>query len=114
MSPIAWPTKKLGIIHSLIEGHNAPTTGYEHTKPKLPLQLKTSPNDSISHDLLIVPRHAFSPYDQQTTFHLRSALWALYLPVTVEQQAADSFRSYVMQVSTPFLVILIDLIEWIQ
>lgn len=102
LSPIAWPTKKLAIIHSLIEGYSGAGLGYEFRKPKLPLHLKTSSNDSSKHDLFIVPRHAFSPYDQQTTFHLRSALWALYLPVTIEQQAADSFRSYVMQVSTGF------------
>lgn len=70
-------------------------------KPPLPLHLNIPNNESTDHPQLIVPRHAFSPYDQQTTLHLRLAFWGLYLPVTVEQQAADSVRSYVMQVSIP-------------
>ncbi len=67
-------------------------------KPDLPLRLKIAANASINNPKLIAPHHTFAPYDQQTTLHLRSALWALLLPATVQQQAADSFRSYVMQV----------------
>ncbi len=95
------------MIHSLIEGFQPFYSRFLLMKPDLPLRLKIATNDSISNAKLIAPHHTFAPYDQQTTLHLRSALWALFLPITVEQQAADSFRSYVMQVRITVLLISI-------
>jgi hypothetical protein len=71
---------------------------YRFVRPNLPLHFKNVSNDTNKDVKLIVPRRTFSPYDQQTTLHLRPALWALFLPVTVHQQITDIYRSYVMEV----------------
>ena len=46
---------------------------------------------------LVVPKGIFSPYNSQCTLHFQPALWALYLPVTVEEGLRDVWRSYIAQ-----------------
>lgn len=94
-----WPTKNLALVHSLIEGYaDVGDASFRFIKPDLPIQFRNISNDTKSDIKLIAPRRTFSPYDQQATLHLRSALWSLYLPVTVHQQFNDVFRSYIMEV----------------
>ncbi|CAF0920099.1 unnamed protein product [Adineta ricciae] len=77
-----WSSQNLGVIHSLDETS---------------LQSKKMSRNDKNHVKLIAPRRTFSPYDQQATLHLQSALWALLLPVTIDQKRSHLFRSYVMQ-----------------
>jgi hypothetical protein len=49
--------------------------------------------ESMSQPLL-VPLHAFVPYNAQATLHMQAALWATFLPVTVPGRVSDIWRSY--------------------
>jgi hypothetical protein len=71
----------------------------ELVRPVLPLHFYTAYTFGYKNIKLFVPHRSLSPYGQQGTIHFRSALWALLLPVTIEQKVSDIFRSYVMQVS---------------
>jgi len=99
-----WPTKDLAVIHSLIDGY---TQFYSVYRSNLPLRFNKVYNDSINDAKLIASHHTCALYEQQITVHLRSTLWTLFLPVTVQQQVSDSFRSYAMQVRT--IVVLISI-----
>lgn len=46
---------------------------------------------------LVVPKGVLSPYNSQSTLHFQPAFWALYLPVTVDPQIRDIWRSYIAQ-----------------
>ena len=46
---------------------------------------------------LMVPNGVFAPYNSQSTLHFQPAFWALYLPVTVDAQIRDIWRSYIAQ-----------------
>jgi hypothetical protein len=43
---------------------------------------------------LVVPSHAFAPYNAQATVHTRGAFWALLLPFTVPGRVSDIWRGY--------------------
>jgi hypothetical protein len=46
---------------------------------------------------LVVPSHAFAPYNAQATIHTSKALWALLLPLTVPGRVSDIWRGYFAQ-----------------
>ncbi|CAF1134273.1 unnamed protein product [Adineta steineri] len=92
-----WPTKNIGIIHSLTECQVDVDSVYKSVVPGFPLRFQKISNDRNKDVKLIAPRRTFSPYNKQSTLHLRPSLWALLLPVTVSQQVSDIYRSYVMQ-----------------
>ena len=46
---------------------------------------------------LVVPKQTFTPYNKQASLHFQVALWALYLPVSVEIEISDIWRSYIAQ-----------------
>jgi len=46
---------------------------------------------------LVVPSHAFAPYNAQATVHTYKALWALLLPATVPGRVSDIWRGYFAQ-----------------
>jgi hypothetical protein len=96
------PLKNLGVINSLNEGYVEVKFEYELIRPELPLRLRIVYDDDYKDMKVLVPHRAFSPYDQRATLHFQSVLWALLLPVTIQQSVSDIFRSYVMQVKTSF------------
>ena len=57
-----------------------------------PLPMKFSVNQK-----LLVPTHAFVPYNAQATLHTKHALWALFLPSTVAGRVSDIWRGYFAQ-----------------
>uniref|UniRef100_A0A7S4EPV0 Uncharacterized protein n=2 Tax=Pseudo-nitzschia australis TaxID=44445 RepID=A0A7S4EPV0_9STRA len=46
---------------------------------------------------LVVPSHAFVPYNARSCIHTYKALWALFLPSTVPQSLSDVYRGYFSQ-----------------
>jgi hypothetical protein len=94
------PARNLGIINSLTDGYVNMTLKYQLIMLELPLLYQRVFNYRYNDIKVFVPHRSFSPYDQQATLHFRSALWALLLPVTIQQSVSDIFRSYVMQVKT--------------
>lgn len=46
---------------------------------------------------LVVPKQTFTPYNKQASLHFQVALWALYLPMSVEIEISDVWRSYIAQ-----------------
>ncbi len=44
-----------------------------------------------------VPLRVFVPYNAQANIHTRAAMWALFLPVTVEGRVSDIWRGYISQ-----------------
>ena len=47
--------------------------------------------------LLKVPDRSYAPYNAQATLHGYSALWSLFLPVTVHGRVSDIWRGYIYQ-----------------
>ena len=93
-----FPTEKLALIHALAEGYKDEYNTFWLSKPNQPLHLKFQGNDSKFLARVVAPPRTFSPYDQQSTLHLKPGFWALMLPTTVKQYATDTVRSYIMQV----------------
>ncbi|CAJ1928236.1 unnamed protein product [Cylindrotheca closterium] len=46
---------------------------------------------------VLVPKHAYSPYNAQASIHTQPALWATLLPTTVPGRVSDIWRSYFAQ-----------------
>ena len=46
---------------------------------------------------LIVPKGVLTPYNSQATLHFEASFWALLLPITVNRQVSDVWRSYIAQ-----------------
>lgn len=79
-------------IHRLV--HPLPMTfGHPEEDPGN----KGSSSDSSPESMkgpLVVPSHAFAPYNAQATIHTHKALWALLLPFTVPGRVSDIWRGY--------------------
>ena len=94
-----WPTKNIGVIQSMTREYpDIDLTDRSGTEGS-PLHAINLSEDAQKDVKLIVSRRTFSPYNDQATLHLYSALWTLLLPVTIDHQFADICRSYIMQVS---------------
>ena len=46
---------------------------------------------------VLVPTHAYSPYNAQATIHTRNAMFAMFLPSTVPGRVSDIWRGYFAQ-----------------
>lgn len=46
---------------------------------------------------VMVPKHAYAPYNSYATIHNKDAMWAMLLPSTVSGHVADIWRSYFAQ-----------------
>ncbi|CAF1481059.1 unnamed protein product, partial [Adineta steineri] len=66
-----WPTKNIGIIHSLTECQVDVDSVYKSVVPGFPLRFQKISNDRNKDVKLIAPRRTFSPYNKQSTLHLR-------------------------------------------
>lgn len=94
-----WSTKNIGVVQSVFREYPDIDTNSRSLAGHSPLKLRNLAEDAEIDVKLIIPRRSFSPYNDQATLHLYSALWALLLPVTIGYQLADIWRSYIMQVS---------------
>jgi len=63
----------------------------------LPLEGQSSAASTLESSPLVVPSHAFAPYNAQATIHTYKALWALLLPYTVPGRVSDIWRGYFAQ-----------------
>ena len=61
------------------------------------LQKDASERDGETILPLLVPAHAYAPYNAQATLHFYPALWSLLLPVTVHGRVSDIWRGYLAQ-----------------
>lgn len=86
----------IGVIQSLADHDPDVDAIYRMTSSPLPFNF--NPDSSVSGDrLLVVPSCKYSPYNAQATLHFYSALWSLFLPVTVHGRVSDIWRGYVFQ-----------------
>lgn len=93
-----WPAKNIGIIQSTTRDYPDIDLINLSVTNDSPLQSKNISEDPKKDTKLIVPRRTFSPYNDQATLHLYPALWTLLLPITIDHQLTDIYRSYIMQV----------------
>lgn len=62
-----------------------------------PLPMSFAPPSGEGQSSLLVPPHAYVPYNAQATVHAGRALWALLLPHTVPGRVSDIWRGYFAQ-----------------
>ena len=83
-------SQEIGVVQYVVDGN--PDIGAIHciTKPL--------PEFFMDQDMsLLVPMHAYSPYNAQATIHTKNAFWAMLLPSTVPGRVSDIWRSYFAQ-----------------
>lgn len=91
--PFASPRKEIGVIQFLIDEY--PDVDSMH-HAKHPLATMTFRPENKQHPVL-VPTHAYAPYNSHATIHTKHALWATLLPSTVPGHVSDIWRSYFSQ-----------------
>ncbi len=89
--PFAAADKEIGVIQFLADGNPDIDAMHRISKP-LPM---TFPLDNAKS--VLVPMHAYAPYNAQATVHTKNALWAMLLPGTVPGRVSDIWRSYFAQ-----------------
>ncbi len=86
----------VGVIQSLAD-HDPDVDAIYRLSP-LPLPFTFSPD--VDGGLPVALGHEdrlMSPYNAQATLHMRSALWAMLLPISVHGRVSDIWRSYFAQ-----------------
>lgn len=82
-------TSNIGVIQYVV--NNAPDVdSFYHLTNPYPLTFQ------YAHSLL-VPLHSYSPYNSQSTIHMKDAFWAMLLPSTLHEGISDVWRSYFAQ-----------------
>lgn len=89
--PFASHDKEIGVIQFLADGNPDIDAMHRLSKP-LPM---TFPLDGAKS--VLVPTHAYAPYNAQATIHTKNAMWAMLLPGTVPGRVSDIWRSYFAQ-----------------
>jgi hypothetical protein len=84
------PMDKVGVIQFCAESNPDIDAIHRLVKP-LPMNFDQNTKP------IIVPSHAFVPYNAQATIHTFPALWATVLPSTVPGRVSDIWRSYFAQ-----------------
>jgi hypothetical protein len=83
--------RDVGVIQYLADNNPDIDALHRMSKP-LPM---TFPLDGAS--AVLVPTHAYSPYNAQATIHTRNAMFAMLLPSTVPGRVSDIWRGYFAQ-----------------
>ena len=91
--PFASGGKQIAVIQFLADGNPDIDAIHRITKP-LPVTFEYSRNNAKS---VLVPTHAYAPYNAQATIHTKNAFWAMLLPGTVPGRVSDIWRSYFAQ-----------------
>ena len=82
------PINEIGVIQYLADGNPDIDAIHRLTK-NMPMTFAADSNP------LLVPTHAFVPYNAQATVHTKPAFWAtLLVPFTVPGRVSDIWRSY--------------------
>ena len=81
--------KEIGVIQFLADGDPDIDAIHRLTRP-LPMTFEGTKS-------VLVPVHAYTPYNAQATIHTKNAFWALLLPGTVPGRVSDIWRSYFAQ-----------------
>jgi hypothetical protein len=89
--PFAANNKYIGVIQFLADGNPDIDAIHRIAKP-LPMTYSLEKAKSV-----LVPAHAYSPYNAQATIHTKNAFWAMLLPSTVPGRVSDIWRSYFAQ-----------------
>lgn len=84
-------THHIGVIQFLADGNPDIDAIHRLTRP-LPMTFPLDGAPSV-----LVPRHAYVPYNAQATLHTHPAVWATLLPGTVPGRVSDIWRSYFSQ-----------------
>lgn len=85
-------TEEIGVIQYLADGDPDIDAIHRLSKP-LPMTF----NFGEAAHPVIVPKHAYAPYNAQATIHTKNALWATLLPATVPGRVSDIWRSFLAQ-----------------
>ena len=88
--PFVGKKKEIGVIQYLADGDPDVDAIHRLTKP-LPMSFNNKGTP------MLVPAHAYSPYNAQATVHAKHAFWAMLLPSTVAGRVSDIWRSYFSQ-----------------
>jgi hypothetical protein len=83
--------KEIGVIQFLADGNPDIDALHRLSKP-LPMTFPLENAKSV-----LVPLHAYAPYNAQATIHTMNAMWAMLLPGTVPGRVSDIWRSYFAQ-----------------
>jgi len=89
--PFVARDKEIGVIQFLADDNPDIDAIHRLSKP-LPM---TFPLDGAKS--VLVPTHAYAPYNAQATIHTKNAMWAMLLPGTVPGRVSDIWRSYFAQ-----------------
>ncbi|CAJ1967234.1 unnamed protein product [Cylindrotheca closterium] len=90
--PFVSKSHSIGVIQFLVDGNPDVDTNHRMMHP-LPMTFDNSENATN----VLVPKHAYCPYNAQATIHTQPALWATLLPTTVPHRVSDIWRSYFAQ-----------------
>ncbi|CAJ1936581.1 unnamed protein product [Cylindrotheca closterium] len=90
--PFVSKSASIGVIQFLADGNPDVDANHRLTRP-LPMTFDNSENATN----VLVPKHAYSPYNAQASIHTQPALWATLLPTTVPGRVSDIWRSYFAQ-----------------
>ena len=83
--------KEIGVIQFLADGNPDIDALHRLSKP-LPMTFPLENAKSV-----LVPLHAYAPYNAEATIHTMNAMWAMLLPGTVPGRVSDIWRSYFSQ-----------------
>jgi len=89
--PFKTRSKEIGVIQFLADGNPDIDAMHRLSKP-LPMTFPVEDAKSV-----LVPTHAYAPYNAQATIHTHNAFWAMLLPGTVPGRISDIWRSYFAQ-----------------
>jgi len=90
--PFVSKSNSIGVIQFLADGNPDVDANHRLIRP-LPMTFDNSENAKN----VLVPKHAYSPYNAQASIHTQPALWATLLPTTVPGRVSDIWRSYFAQ-----------------
>ncbi|KAL3939578.1 MAG: hypothetical protein SGBAC_005725 [Bacillariaceae sp.] len=90
--PFVSKSSSIGVIQFLADGNPDVDANHRLTRP-LPMTFDNS-KDATN---VLVPKHAYSPYNAQASIHTQPAFWATLLPTTVPGRVSDIWRSYFAQ-----------------
>lgn len=86
----ATKSQEIGVVQHVVDSNPDIDAIHRLTKPL--------PNFLVDRGMsLLVPVHAYSPYNAQATIHTKNAFWAMLLPSTVLGRVSDIWRSYFAQ-----------------
>ena len=87
---------EIGVIQFLADGNPDIDALHRLSKP-LPMSFPMKDTHGAPSKSVLVPTHAYAPYNAQATIHTRNAMWATLLPGTVPGRVSDIWRSYFAQ-----------------